>query len=122
MKQQHKVAAIVLAGVVGAGGAVVSPALADPGHRAKAPAPAAPAAAVHAKGKVTAHRLAVRPRPNTHNKPLYWLKRGQVVGIRCFVRGQDIKGNDKWYRLRTERREYSSARYIKIIQGTVKHC
>ncbi|MUN39089.1 SH3 domain-containing protein [Actinomadura litoris] len=123
MKHQHRVAAIVLAGVVGAGGAAVSPALADPGHRPDAQAPAAPAVAAYPRGKVISHgRLAVRAKPTTKSKRLRWLQPGQVISIKCWVKGQAVHGDSKWYRLPTTKREYVSAHYIKIIKGKVKHC
>jgi hypothetical protein len=124
LKMQYKAATAVLAGVMGTGAATVPAALADPGQAgpARASATAQPANA-YPKGRVTSRtRLAIRSRPTTFSRRLGSLHPGQIVDIKCWARGQSVRGVRTWYRLGISTPEWVSGRYIRIIKGRVHHC
>lgn len=125
MKQRYKIATVLAASVAGTGAIGAATAQTTPVRPPAAHSPAAPAAGAnhYAKGKVISHtRLAIRAKPTRHSKRLGWLHPGQVVDIKCWTRGQSVKGDRTWYRLGISTPEWVSGRYIKIIKGKVPHC
>lgn len=74
-----------------------------------------PSHAHHKFGVVIAkHGVNIRKWPTAHSKMLGTIDHGKIVYIKCKVRGEDIKGNDRWYKLRM-RWGWVSARYVKNL-------
>lgn len=127
MKQTYKCVTVAFAGIVGIGVASGT-ALASAPSTAEAAGPAAhaaqPALDQYATGKVTSrHRLAVRSRPTTHSKRVYWLKPGQRFQIKCWTRGQKVGHTRVWYRMGySSPKDWVTANYVKVIKGHVHHC
>lgn len=124
MNMHYKTAIAVMAGVMGTGVATVPAALADAGRTGPdRVSVTATTASAYPKGRVTSHhRLAIRSRPTTRSERLGSLRPGQIVGIKCWARGQSVRGDRTWYRLGISTPEWVAGRYIRIIKGRVHHC
>ncbi|MBP0459926.1 SH3 domain-containing protein [Streptomyces montanisoli] len=69
----------------------------------------------HPRGKVVARLpLSIRERATTDSRYLGSLRPGSIVELRCKKRGQNVDGNDLWYKLENHR-GYSAARYIQNL-------
>lgn len=82
-------------------------------------APSAPSATAYHHwyklGKVTArHGVNIRQYPNTHSRILGSYPHHAIVKIKCKVRGEEVRGNDRWYKL-AWRPGYVSARWVKNL-------
>ncbi|MDI9889205.1 hypothetical protein QMZ92_33965 [Streptomyces sp. HNM0645] len=55
----------------------------------------------------------VRGEPTTNSTLWSTLDAGAVAGFTCKVRGQEVDGNDLWYRLNVDRVRYVTARYVQ---------
>jgi hypothetical protein len=137
---RHRVAAAV-AGllIAGSGALAATPALAaapapgaGAGSAAAAPAggssTATPAAgqsaqaAAEPKGKVVSRLpLSIRAQATSNSKYLGSLQPGAVVALHCKVTGQNVDGNNRWYRLGAGRTGYVAARYVQNL-ATVPWC
>lgn len=55
-----------------------------------------------------------RAKPTTRSHILGWVKSGSIVRIQCKVIGQNVLGNNRWYRVpvRGGGHGYMSARYV----------
>lgn len=94
---------------------------------ATAAAPVAPAspdsdrASSYVRGKVVSTvALRIRSRATTNSTALGSYAPGAIVKISCKVHGQNVAGNDLWYRL-YDRTGYLAARYVQNL-GTVPFC
>jgi hypothetical protein len=110
----------VTAGAVLAGGAMMSAAQAAP-VAGKAPA--------YVKGRVTASpHLANRRAPTTKSFKEGYYNKNDVLALKCYVKGQGVYGNTKWYRLDPTHNYnfggigYVSAHYIKLLGAKPHHC
>jgi hypothetical protein len=74
------------------------------------------------KSSTSRTRLAIRSRPTTNSRRLGSLHPGQIVDIKCWARGQSVRGVRTWYRLGISTPEWVSGRYIRIVKGRVHHC
>lgn len=76
----------------------------------------------HTWGSVATHRLPlnVRSGPGTGYRVVGSRAVGSSVAITCKVRGSNVRGNHRWYRL-THHRGWVSARYVHNL-GTVRWC
>ncbi|GAA2516037.1 SH3 domain-containing protein [Streptomyces longisporus] len=76
----------------------------------------------HTWGNVATHRLPlnVRSGPGTGYRVVGSRAVGSSVAITCKVRGSNVRGNHRWYRL-THHRGWVSARYVHNL-GTVRWC
>ncbi|MFJ4923716.1 SH3 domain-containing protein [Streptomyces sp. NPDC088725] len=113
-------ATAALAVLMLAGGGALA---ATPASAADTPAPAAASALTPqapngseervARGEVVSRLpLNIRERPNTHSPVLGSLRPHTIVTLACKVRGEDVEGNDLWYRLDGGWTGYVSARYV----------
>lgn len=115
----------VLAGVLLAGTALATPAVAD--HQAgtgPASVTAQPdqalAAVVH-RGRVIAQQgVNVRKTPNTKYKPIRSVPYGAIVGIKCKANGEIVDGNPRWYLL--EKGGWVAARWVENVNGIPPWC
>ncbi|GAA3714853.1 SH3 domain-containing protein [Streptomyces tremellae] len=74
------------------------------------------------RGKVVARLpLSIRERATTNSRSLGSLQPGSVVYLRCKVRGQNVDGNNLWYRLGGGRGGYVAARYVQNL-SPVPYC
>ncbi|MCA1220781.1 SH3 domain-containing protein [Streptomyces sp. 8L] len=120
--------ATTLAGILIAGAASLAAAPANAaspvpnGDAHVAAQPAKGTAWQEPRGKVVSRlTLAVRERPTTNSRYLGGLRPGSIVSISCKVRGQNVDGNNLWYKLGNGRSGYSSARYIENL-SPVPYC
>ncbi|WP_131739481.1 SH3 domain-containing protein [Actinomadura roseirufa] len=120
MKRFLTVAATV--GAILAGGAAMSAANADT-------ATPAGGAAAYVKGKVTAPSpLAIRAKPTTKSAKEGSYNNGNILALKCYVKGQGVYGNTTWYQLDPTHNDnwsgvgYVSAHYIKLLGAKPKHC
>lgn len=120
-----------LAGVLLAGAALASPALAAGPHDDTAGASKdstsaktttgdamSPQAAAKAepKGKVVSRLpLSIRQKPTTASGYLGGVPSGAVIALSCKVNGQNVDGNKLWYLLGNGRPGYVAARYVKNL-------
>ncbi|MDG9702300.1 SH3 domain-containing protein [Streptomyces sp. DH37] len=78
------------------------------------------------KGRVIARSgLNVRTHPNTHSRVLATLPYGKVIHIECKVRGQNVAGNNLWYKLDRKHHHHDgwvSARYVVNIGPAPHYC
>ncbi|WP_329454689.1 SH3 domain-containing protein [Streptomyces sp. NBC_01497] len=120
--------ATTLAGILIAGTAALAAAPAN----AASPVPsgdAAPVAAQPAKGTASEPRgrvvsrltLSIRERATTNSRYLGGLAPGSIVYLSCKVHGQNVDGNDLWYKLGNGRPGYVAARYVQNL-SPVSYC
>lgn len=76
----------------------------------------------HTWGHVVTHRLPlnVRSGPGTGYRVVGSRAVGSDVAVTCKVRGSNVRGNHRWYRL-AHHRGWVSARYVHNL-GTVRWC
>jgi hypothetical protein len=118
----------VVRGGLGAVSLALALALGAPTASASAPVPsssasvpAAFAAAHGVGGKVTArHGQFVREHATSSSRKLGSYRDGAIVRIACKVRGQNIHGNNIWYKL-WDRSGWLSAKYVQNF-GYVNWC
>ncbi|MGI5321007.1 hypothetical protein [Actinomadura nitritigenes] len=116
------VTVVATASAVLAGGAVLSAAHAD----TVTPASGGPG---YVKGKVTASpHLAIRSKPTTKSFREGYYNKGDILALKCYVKGQGVFGNSTWYRLDPTHNAnwdgvgYVSAYYIKLLGAKPRHC
>ncbi|MFJ1747545.1 SH3 domain-containing protein [Streptomyces sp. NPDC088116] len=74
------------------------------------------------KGKVVSRiALHIRERPTSDSPSPGLLPPGTIVALRCKVVGQDVGGNDLWYRLGGGRTGYVAARFVENL-SPVSYC
>ncbi|RDG35520.1 SH3 domain-containing protein, partial [Streptomyces corynorhini] len=74
------------------------------------------------KGKVVSRLpLHIRERATADSRSLGVLQPGAVVSLSCKVHGQNVGGNDLWYRLGDGRGGYVAARYVQNL-APVAYC
>nr|WSZ94542.1 SH3 domain-containing protein [Streptomyces sp. NBC_00857] len=74
------------------------------------------------KGKVVSRvALHIRERPTSDSPSLGLLPPGTIVTLRCKVVGQNVEGNDLWYRLGGGRTGYVAARFVENL-SPVSYC
>ncbi|AXG82147.1 SH3 domain-containing protein [Streptomyces paludis] len=137
LRIDHRAAAVLAAVVLaGSGALAATPAAADgpsgTGPAAASPVTAAPAAGPPAavaavpaalpKGKVVSRLpLHIREHATSDSRSLGTLQPGAIVPLRCKVHGQNVDGNDLWYRLGDGWSGYVAARYVQN-QAPVSFC
>lgn len=115
-----KTSAVLAAGALTLSVLAAAPAVAtdEPMGQNAPSAPTAPAAAAeapHSFGKVVAKTgVNIRKHPNTWSKILGGFSHGQVIRIDCKVKGENILGNDRWYK-RAYKDGWVSARWVKNL-------
>ncbi|MDB1086388.1 SH3 domain-containing protein [Streptomyces sp. ACA25] len=118
MLKNIKTTVAVTAGALALGLLGASPAVAAEHRGMPASAPAAEVAHPHhhyAKGKVVSRiGVNIRAKATTHSKVIGGLPRGAVVNLKCKVKGQNVAGNNIWYRL-SDRQGWVAARYVKNL-------
>lgn len=102
----RKIAGLMAAGGLLAGAVALGPGIAQ--------------AATANTGTVTTSSLAVRYGPNTASTKVGAVERG-LIPIDCWLRGNSVDGNDRWYALPPTLNEYVSARYVRVV-GSVPEC
>lgn len=86
-----------------------------------APVHAPATKAAHYKGRVIARSgLLVRNMPTSKGRIVGSLKYHQIVGLKCKAKGQNVGGNNRWYRLSNGAYAWASARYIQNV-GQAPH-
>ncbi|MEW1717979.1 SH3 domain-containing protein [Streptomyces sp. NPDC093109] len=127
LRLNHRAAAVLAAVVLaGSGALAATPAAAD-GPAGTAPATAAPATpatvpAALPKGRVVSRiALHIRERATSDSRSLGTLQPGATVPLLCKVHGQNVDGNDLWYRLGDGWSGYVAARYVQNL-GPVPFC
>jgi uncharacterized protein YgiM (DUF1202 family) len=65
--------------------------------------------------------LTIRQKATTNSRALGSLQPGAVVALHCKVVGQNVDGNNRWYRLGAGRSGYVAARYVQNL-ATVPWC
>jgi hypothetical protein len=121
-------AATTVAGILIAGAATLAAAPAN----AASPVPSGDAAPVAAqpaqgtawepRGKVVSRlTLSIRERATANSRYLGGLQPGSVVYLNCKVHGQNVEGNDLWYKLGNGRPGYVAARYVQNL-SPVPYC
>lgn len=127
IKRRATVALAVLviagSGILAANSAVAAGAsatVAGTGTVARAPQPEDTVALP--KGKVVSRTaLHIRERPTSNSPSLGLLPPGTIVTLRCKVVGQNVEGNDLWYRLGGGRTGYVAARFVENL-SPVSYC
>ncbi|MCH0540246.1 SH3 domain-containing protein [Streptomyces sp. MUM 203J] len=76
-------------------------------------------------GKVIARTLNIRKEANTHSRIIGHFHKGDIVKIKCKVRGERVKGNKIWYVVKKQHRHghhgLVSARWVKNFDK-IPHC
>lgn len=73
-------------------------------------------------GKVVSRvALRIRERQTSNSPSLGLLEPGTIVTLRCKVDGQNVGGNDLWYRLGGGRTGYVAARFVQNL-SPVSYC
>ncbi|AKH80910.1 hypothetical protein AA958_00585 [Streptomyces sp. CNQ-509] len=120
MSIRKAAAALVATAALTLGALATTPSLAaadSEGQKAQA-APAAPAGQANPypyRGKVLGNSVVYkRAKPTTRSDILGWADSGTIVRIQCKVIGQNVLGNNRWYRVpvRGGGYGYMSARYV----------
>ncbi|MFJ1744914.1 hypothetical protein ACIOJD_01540 [Streptomyces sp. NPDC088116] len=89
--------------VAGTGAVTATPAMASPSD----------VKAVNFTGTVTARDfVAIREEPRVSAKEWGRINSDRKVRLDCFVRGGNVEGNHKWYRLSGQIGKYVSARWV----------
>lgn len=57
-----------------------------------------PANAAQGTARIGANATSVRTAPTTASRIEYTLRAGQNIPVQCWVHGQPVKGNDRWYK------------------------
>ncbi|MBW1602214.1 SH3 domain-containing protein [Streptomyces sp. JJ66] len=66
-------------------------------------------------GRVVARTAVnIRSKPTTHSKVLGSYRHGAKIALDCKVRGQNVNGNNIWYKL-YDRHAWVTARYVKNL-------
>ncbi|WP_181791811.1 SH3 domain-containing protein [Streptomyces phytophilus] len=118
MSIRKAAAALVATAALTLGALATTPSLAaadSEGRKAEAAAPAAEANPYPYRGKVLGNSVVYkRAEPTTRSDILGWADSGTIVRIQCKVIGQNVLGNDRWYRVpvRGGGYGYMSARYV----------
>ncbi|MCF3965095.1 SH3 domain-containing protein [Streptomyces fuscigenes] len=118
------VAGLLIAGAAGLAAAPANAASPAPGgHPASAAAqPAQGTARQEPRGKVVSRlTLSIRERATSNSRYLGGLQPGSIVHLYCKVRGQNVDGNDLWYKLGDGRPGYVAARYVQNLDA-VPYC
>ncbi|GAA2465168.1 SH3 domain-containing protein [Streptomyces macrosporus] len=80
----------------------------------------------HYLGRVIARNgLNVRAHPNTRSRIIATLPYGRIVHIECKVRGENVRGNNLWYKLDRDHHRHDgwvSARYVTNIGPAPHFC
>lgn len=77
----------------------------------------------HYRGVVTADSgLWLHARPDRDSRRIGFLQPGEIVSIRCAVRGDSVRGNPLWYLLTDGTWAWASARYIDNIGPAPRWC
>lgn len=66
--------------------------------------------------------LLVRSAPNRRGSALGRLLPGQLLWVKCRMKGEQVGGNAYWYKLADGRWTWASARYIATVGGTPRVC
>ncbi|GAA2400430.1 hypothetical protein GCM10010420_28890 [Streptomyces glaucosporus] len=78
------------------------------------------------RGRVIARSgLNVRTHPNTRSRVINTLPYGKIVHIECKVRGENVNGNNLWYKLDRDYHRHNgwvSARYVTNIGPAPHFC
>lgn len=77
------------------------------------------------EGQVTASGgLSVRYAPSTHASKVDHLKKGEKVGLGCWVYGTSVDGNRTWYAGQTDSpsSQWISGRYVKLLGKKPPRC
>ncbi|MEV7422447.1 MULTISPECIES: SH3 domain-containing protein [unclassified Streptomyces] len=116
LRINHRVTAVLAAALIaGSGALAATPALAD-GTPDTATGLVAAAPAALPKGKVVSRLpLHIRERATSGSPSLGVLQPGAVVPLSCKVRGENVDGNDLWYRLGDGWTGYVAARYVQNL-------
>lgn len=93
---------------------------ATPSVAATAPAvqkaPSAAAYHAHKHGKVIARSgVNIRSHPTTHSSILGGYPHGAIIKIKCKVIGENVQGNNRWYKLAYQP-GWVSARWVKNLE------
>ncbi|OII69067.1 SH3 domain-containing protein [Streptomyces sp. CC77] len=70
------------------------------------------------RGKVLVRTLNVRKKATTHSETVGHVHKGDIVKLKCKVKGQKVKGNHIWYLLdkhHDKHHGWVSARYVKNL-------
>ncbi|AZM44490.1 SH3 domain-containing protein [Streptomyces sp. WAC 06738] len=117
MSIRKAAAALVATAALTLGALATTPSLAaadSEGQKAQA-APAAQVNPFPYRGKVLGNSVVYkRAKPTTRSDILGWADSGTIVRIQCKVIGQNVLGNNRWYRVpvRGGGYGYMSARYV----------
>ncbi|MFJ1648105.1 SH3 domain-containing protein [Streptomyces sp. NPDC088258] len=116
IRVNHRVTTVLAAALIAASGALAAtPAVADGAPGTAAGSVSAVPAALP-KGKVVSRLpLHIRERATTDSPSLGVLQPGAVVPLSCKVHGQNVDGNDLWYRLGDGWTGYVAARYVQNL-------
>lgn len=126
--KHFKASAVVAATAITLSGLAAAPALADTapvGQNAPMAAPQSMTADAtmetmghphrHGLGKVVARTgVNIRKFPTTKSKILGAIPHGKIIKIKCKVRGENVDGNNRWYKL-AHRPGWVSARWVKNL-------